>query len=92
MTSVTVKSKERSRRARSPDVAWQTDSYIIGDKAHLVRAGFTYHAYRFMEIDGLRRKPQGYNRSFHPYKSGSGKSFLLSKLINNIQKTVKGLF
>ena len=43
----------------APDVAWQTDSYIFGDKEEdWFSPPFTYHVYRYMEISGLREKPQ----------------------------------
>ena len=42
----------------SPEVAWQTDSYIIGDEAEAwFQPDFTYHVYRYMEIRGLDEKP-----------------------------------
>lgn len=43
----------------APDIAWQTDSYIIGHKeAQWFSPDFTYHTYRFMEIKGLKEKPE----------------------------------
>lgn len=43
----------------APDIAWQTDSYIIGNKeAQWFSPDFTYHTYRFMEIKGLKEKPE----------------------------------
>ena len=43
----------------APDIAWQTDSYIIGQKeAQWFSPDFTYHTYRFMEIKGLKEKPE----------------------------------
>ncbi|MFY0685516.1 MAG: family 78 glycoside hydrolase catalytic domain [Cyclobacteriaceae bacterium] len=43
----------------APDIAWQTDSYIIGSEdAAWFQPEFTYHVYRYMEISGLREKPQ----------------------------------
>jgi alpha-L-rhamnosidase len=42
----------------APDIAWQTDSYIIGSKKEQwFSPDFTYHTYRFMEIKGLKEKP-----------------------------------
>ena len=42
----------------APDIAWQTDSYIIGDDASAwFQPDFTYHTYRYMEIKGLDKKP-----------------------------------
>jgi alpha-L-rhamnosidase len=43
----------------APDIAWQTDSYIIGNKkGQWFSPDFTYHTYRFMEIKGLKEKPK----------------------------------
>lgn len=43
----------------APDIAWQTDSYIIGDQRdQWFSPDFTYHTYRFMEITGLKEKPR----------------------------------
>lgn len=42
----------------APDIAWQSDSYIIGDSTkRYFTPAFTYHTYRYMEISGLRYKP-----------------------------------
>ena len=42
----------------APDIAWQMDRYIIGDKYQMpwFSPEFTYHTYRYMEIAGLDRK------------------------------------
>lgn len=43
----------------APEIAWQTDSYIIGPKKEQwFSPDFTYHTYRFMEIEGLKEKPK----------------------------------
>ena len=42
----------------APDIAWQSDSYIIGDEAEAwFQPEFTYHVYRYMEIRGMDKKP-----------------------------------
>lgn len=42
----------------APEVAWQTDSYIIGENSNVwFSPDFTYHTYRYMEIKGLKEKP-----------------------------------
>ena len=42
----------------APDIAWQTDSYIIGgEQEEWFTPDFTYHTYRYMEISGLEYKP-----------------------------------
>jgi alpha-L-rhamnosidase len=43
----------------APDIAWQTDSYIIGENPNAwFSPAFTYHTYRYMEISGLDKKPE----------------------------------
>lgn len=43
----------------APDIAWQTDSYIIGPKnGQWFSPDFTYHTYRYIEIEGLKEKPK----------------------------------
>ncbi|TDI70096.1 MAG: hypothetical protein E2O86_04415 [Bacteroidetes bacterium] len=43
----------------APDIAWQTDSYIIGANSDAwFKPEFTYHTYRYMEIKGLDKKPK----------------------------------
>lgn len=43
----------------APDIAWQTDSYIIGDgEEKWFTPDFTYHTYRYMEISGLDYEPR----------------------------------
>ena len=80
----------------APDVAWQTDSYIIGDKSPTwFRPEFTYHAYRFMEIDGLRQKPKKEDitgLSIHTKVDQENHFTSSSKLLNDIQKTVRRTF
>lgn len=97
MTSVTGQIKKKGVGGPgAPDVAWQTDSYIIGDKSPTwFRPEFTYHAYRFMEIDGLRQKPQKKDitgLSIHTKVDQENHFTSSSKLINNIQKTVRRTF
>ena len=42
----------------APDMAWQTDCYVIGDEAEAwFQPDFTYHVYRYMEIRGMDEKP-----------------------------------
>lgn len=43
----------------APEIAWQTDCLIIGDKkGQWFSPDFTYHTYRYMEIKGLKEKPK----------------------------------
>lgn len=59
MTSVAGQIKKKGVGGPgAPDIAWQTDSYVIGDKEdQWFSPDFTYHTYRFMEIKGLKEKP-----------------------------------
>ncbi len=42
----------------APEVAWQTDSYTIGNESGAwFQPQYTYHVYRYMEITGLDTKP-----------------------------------
>ena len=60
MTTVTGQIKKKGvGGAGAPDIAWQTDSYIIGNKKNQwFTPDFTYHTYRYIEIKGLNKKPQ----------------------------------
>ncbi len=43
----------------APDIAWQTDCYILkDDNPVLFQPEFTFHTYRYMEISGMVNKPQ----------------------------------
>ena len=43
----------------APDIAWQTDTYIMGDEGSAwYNPEFTFHTFRYMEIDGLENKPE----------------------------------
>ena len=97
MTSVTGQIKKKGVGGPgSPDVAWQTDSYIIGDKSPTwFRPEFTYHAYRYMEIDGLRQKPKKKDitgLSIHTKVDQENHFTSSSNLLNEIQKTVRRTF
>jgi alpha-L-rhamnosidase len=42
----------------APAIAWQTDSYIIGENKNAwYSPEFTYHTYRYLEVSGLKEKP-----------------------------------
>ncbi len=60
MTTVCGQVKEKGTGGPgSPDIAWQTDSYIFGDKTEVWYSPlFTFHAYRYMEISGLDYEPE----------------------------------
>ncbi|RIH67318.1 hypothetical protein D1164_02085 [Mariniphaga sediminis] len=42
----------------APAVAWQTDTYIMGDQKEVwYQPEFTFHTFRYMEITGLKKQP-----------------------------------
>lgn len=97
MTSVTGQIKKKGVGGPgAPDVAWQTDSYIIGEESPTwFRPEFTYHAYRFMEIDGLSQKPKKEDitgLSIHTKVDQENHFTSSSNLLNHIQKTVRRTF
>ena len=97
LTSVTGQIKKKGVGGPgAPDIAWQTDSYIFGDKSPTwFRPEFTYHAYRFIEIDGLRQKPKKEDiigLSIHTKVDQENNFTSSSKLLNDIQKTVRRTF
>lgn len=59
MTTVIGQIKEKGIGGPgAPEIAWQTDSYIIGDDSEAIfQPKFTYHTYRYIEIFGLKQKP-----------------------------------
>ncbi len=43
----------------APDIAWQTDTYIFGGNGEIwYSPEFTFHTFRYMEIKGLKYKPE----------------------------------
>ena len=42
----------------APDIAWQTDTYIVKDENPIwVQPEFTFHKFRYMEVSGLTEPP-----------------------------------
>jgi len=80
----------------APDIAWQTDSYIVGDnKDSWFTPDFTYHTYRYMEIKGLDYKPlvsdiQGL--FFHTNVDSKNSFSSSSELLNSIQEATVRTF
>jgi len=80
----------------APDIAWQTDTYIIGDETPAwYNPEFTFHTYRYMEIEGLENRPelsdiQGIAFNTNVDKANSFTSS--SKLINSIQDAADRTF
>ncbi|MDX1284020.1 MAG: family 78 glycoside hydrolase catalytic domain, partial [Draconibacterium sp.] len=97
MTSVIGQIKRKGMGGPgAPDVVWQTDSYIFkNEKETWFEPEFTYHTYRYMEIDGLDYQPQPsdikglFIHSDVPQKNHFSCS---SKLLNQIQEATDRTF
>ncbi len=80
----------------APEIAWQTDSYIIGkDTPSWFEPQFTYHVYRYMEIKGLKKAPKIEDimgLSIHTNVTGVGNFKSSSKLLNKIDEVAKRTF
>jgi alpha-L-rhamnosidase len=97
MTAVCGQIKKKGKGgAGAPEVAWQTDSYIFGDKTDIwYRPDFTFHIYRYMEISGLKKKPEISNIkgiAFHAKLENENNFSCSSELINSIQKVTRRTF
>ncbi|MFK8163842.1 MAG: family 78 glycoside hydrolase catalytic domain [Lewinella sp.] len=80
----------------APDIAWQTDSYILGDKEEQwFSPDFTYHTYRYMEITGLDEAPvlDDVRGLFLHTNVANENSFASSStLLNSIQEAAERTF
>jgi alpha-L-rhamnosidase len=80
----------------SPDIAWQTDSYIIGNKKEQwFSPDFTYHTYRYMEIRGLKEKPKTDDVQglfMHTNVTNENSFSSSSELLNSIQDASERTF
>lgn len=80
----------------APDIAWQTDSYIIGENTNVwFQPQFTYHTYRYIEIDGLDMKPNISDiigLSIHSNVSDKNSFSCSSELLNSIQEATERTF
>jgi len=80
----------------APDVAWQTDSYVIDESGQgWFSPEFIYHTYRYMEICGLSKKPliadiKGLFMHSNIEKNGSFSCS--SELLNSIQDATERTF
>jgi len=80
----------------APDIAWQTDSYIVGKEApSWFEPEFTYHVYRYMEIKGLDKAPnisdiQGL--LMHTNVTDAGDFNSSSALLNSIEEVAERTF
>ena len=97
MTAVTGQIKrEGIGGPGAPTIAWQTDSYIFSKSEWITfKPEFTYHAYRYMDISGLKYKPQIKDIKgllIHSDVVNKNKFVSSSDLINNIQDAVENTF
>lgn len=80
----------------APDVAWQTDSYVIDESGEgWFSPEFTYHTYRYMEITGLNKKPQISDIKglfLHSNVEKNGSFSCSSELLNSIQDATERTF
>ncbi len=80
----------------APEIAWQTDSYVIGsEKETWFQPEFTYHTYRYMEISGLKNKPELSDIEglfFHSNVENKNNFSCSSDLLNSIQIATERTF
>jgi alpha-L-rhamnosidase len=80
----------------APEIAWQTDQYIIGeDPDAWFSPPFTYHTYRYMEIQGMKKRPKISDikgLSIHSDVPGENSFSCSSELINSIQESTLRTF
>lgn len=80
----------------APEIAWQTDSYIIGsENESWFQPQFTYHTYRYMEVVGLKDKPQISDVEglfFHSNVENNNSFSSSSELLNDIQEATERTF
>ncbi|MBW6533815.1 MAG: glycoside hydrolase family 78 protein [Mariniphaga sp.] len=80
----------------APAIAWQTDSYIFkGESEEWFSPDFTYHAYRYMEISGLKNKPEPEDIQglfFHSNIPNLNSFNCSSDLLNSIQEATERTF
>jgi alpha-L-rhamnosidase len=79
-----------------PPVAWQTDKYVFGDQTEITYTPlFTFHVFRYMEISGLKYKPEKSDISglmFHSNVENGNSFSSSSELINSIQTATRRTF
>jgi alpha-L-rhamnosidase len=80
----------------APEIAWQEDNYIIGNSdIDWFVPNFTYHTYRYMEITGLKYKPQIADIKglfIHSAVADLNNFTCSSELLNSIQAAVVRTF
>ncbi len=80
----------------APDIAWQTDSYIVGESEdEWFTPDFTYHTYRYMEIKGLDYEPSVSDIQglfIHTNVENKNSFSCSSELLNSIQEATERTF
>jgi alpha-L-rhamnosidase len=97
MTTVIGQIKRKGKGGPgAPDIAWQTDSYVIGeDDNQWFTPDFTYHTYRYMEIAGLKYKPSLLDVKglfIHSNITDNNSFSCSSELLNSIQEATERTF
>ena len=97
MTTVAGQIKRKgSGGPGSPDIAWQTDTYLFGMKKETTfQPRFTFHTFRYIEIKGLKYVPQKEEieaLEFHTKVENQNSFSCGSALLNNIQKICRQTF
>jgi alpha-L-rhamnosidase len=97
MTTVIGQIKEKGVGGPgSPNIAWQTDSYVIGENPEAwFSPEFTYHVYRYMEIVGMDKKPKIEDVKglfIHTNVSNRNSFSSSSDLLNSIQEATERTF
>jgi alpha-L-rhamnosidase len=80
----------------SPDIAWQSDTYIFGNKTEAwYMPEFTFHTYRYMEVSGLKSAPK-YSEieglSLNTNVKNDNLFTCSSTLVNSIQEATRRTF
>lgn len=80
----------------SPDIAWQTDLYIFGDKQEVwYTPSFTFHVFRYIEVAGLEYTPDIVDTegiAFNSNVQTAGTFTCSGKLLNSIQEATRRTF
>jgi len=80
----------------APDIAWQTDTYVFGEKGDVwYSPEFTFHTYRYLEVQGLRPtlQPEDIEGLFlHTDVENENRFTSSSDLINAIQDAADRTF
>ncbi len=80
----------------APDIAWQTDTYVIGDNTEAwFQPEFIFHTYRYIEITGLKSQPKLTDiegLAMNTNVANKNSFSCSSELINSIQKASERTF